>query len=103
MTSYNRINGVQAANSYRDLCTVVARGEWGFDGLIMSDWNTTVPADGSEPWRCAAAGNDVIMPGNPHDDADIRAALADGRLAEADVRACAGRLMALARRLMAAR
>ena len=98
MTSYNRINGVQAANSY-DLCTVAARGEWGFDGLIMSDWNTTVPDDGSEPWRCAAAGNDVIMPGNPHDDADIRAALADGRLAETDVRACAGRLMALARRL----
>lgn len=98
MTSYNRINGVQAANN-RDLCTVVARGEWGFDGLIMSDWNTTVPADGSEPWRCAAAGNDVIMPGNPHDDADIRAALADGRLTETDVRACAGRLMALARRL----
>ena len=94
MTSYNRINGVQAANSY-DLCTVAARGEWGFDGLIMSDWNTTVPADGSEPWRCAAAGNDVIMPGSPHDDADIRAALADGRLAETDVRACAGRLIAL--------
>ena len=102
MTSYNRINGVQAANN-RDLCTVVARGEWGFDGLIMSDWNTTVPADGSEPWRCAAAGNDVIMPGNPHDDADIRAALADGRLTETDVRACAGRLMALARRLTANR
>ena len=102
MTSYNRINGVQAANN-RDLCTVVARGEWGFDGLIMSDWNTTVPADGSEPWGCAAAGNDVIMPGNPHDDADIRAALTDGRLTETDVRACAGRLMALARRLMAAR
>lgn len=98
MTSYNRINGVQAANSY-DLCTVLARGEWGFDGLIMSDWNTTVPADGSEPWRCAAAGNDVIMPGNPHDDADIRAALADGRLTETDVRACAGRLIALTRRL----
>ena len=102
MTSYNRINGVQAANSY-DLCTVAARGEWGFDGLIMSDWNTTVPDDGSEPWRCAAAGNDVIMPGNPHDDADIRAALADGRLAETDVRACAGRLIALARRLTANR
>lgn len=98
MTSYNRINGVQAANN-RDLCTVVARGEWGFGGLIMSDWNTTVPDDGSEPWRCAAAGNDIIMPGNPHDDADIRAALADGRLAETDVRACAGRLIALARRL----
>ncbi len=59
MTSYNRINGVQAANSY-DLCTVVARGEWGFDGLIMSDWNTTcratpmmTPTSGP-PWPTAA-------------------------------------------------
>ncbi|HIZ61254.1 MAG TPA: beta-glucosidase, partial [Candidatus Gemmiger avistercoris] len=95
MSAYNCINGVHAANS-RDLCTVVLRQEWGFAGLVMSDWNTTVPDDGSEPWRCAAAGNDVIMPGNPHDDADIRAALADGRLAETDVRACAGRLIALA-------
>ena len=41
MSSYNLINGVHAANS-RDLCTVVAREEWGFQGVIMSDWNTTV-------------------------------------------------------------
>ncbi len=98
MTSYNRINGVYSANN-RDLCTVLARQEWGFDGLIMSDWNTTVPADGSIPWKCAWAGNDVIMPGNPDDDADLRAALARGDLSEEQVRACAGRLMALARRL----
>ena len=98
MTSYNRINGVQAANS-RDLCTVVARKEWGFGGLIMSDWNTTVPADGSIPWQCAAAGNDVIMPGNPQDDADIRKALREGVLKEEEVRACAGRLIELSQRL----
>lgn len=90
MSAYNCINGVHAANS-RDLCTVVLRQEWGFAGLVMSDWNTTVPQDGSTPWRCAWAGNDVIMPGNPHDDADIRAALADGRLPET-----AARLIALA-------
>lgn len=98
MTSYNRINGVYSANN-RDLCTVVARQEWGFDGLIMSDWNTTVPADGSIPWKCAWAGNDVIMPGNPDDDANIRAAYARGDLSEADIRTSAGRLMALTRRL----
>ena len=90
MSAYNCINGVHAANS-RDLCTVVLRQEWGFAGLVMSDWNTTVPQDGSTPWRCAWAGNDIIMPGNPHDDADIRAALADGRLPET-----AARLIALA-------
>lgn len=43
----------------------------------MSDWNTTVPEDGSEPWKCAAAGNDIIMPGNTNDDADIRDAYED--------------------------
>ena len=95
MSAYNCINGVHAANS-RDLCTVVLRQEWGFAGLVMSDWNTTVPQDGSTPWRCAWAGNDVIMPGNPHDDADIRAALADGRLPETAARQSAARLIALA-------
>ena len=98
MSSYNRINGVYASNS-RDLCTVLARQEWGFDGVIMSDWNTTVPDDGSTPWKCAAAGNDIIMPGNPDDDADIRSAYADGSLSEEDIRTCAGRVMALAKKL----
>lgn len=98
MSSYNRINGVYASNS-RDLCTVLAREEWGFDGVIMSDWNTTVPADGSIPWQCAAAGNDIIMPGNPDDDASIRSAYAAGRLTEQDIRVCAGRVIALAARL----
>lgn len=98
---YNCINGVHAANS-RDLCTVVLRQEWGFAGLVMSDWNTTVPQDGSTPWRCAWAGNDVIMPGNPHDDADIRAALADGRLPETAARQSAARLIALASALASA-
>ena len=35
MTSYNLINGVHAANSH-DLCTRLAREEWGFQGVIMS-------------------------------------------------------------------
>ena len=101
MTSYNKINGVYPANS-PDLCTALLRQEWGFGGLVMTDWNTTVPADGSTPWRCAAAGNDVIMPGNPGDDADIRRALAAGCLTEEAVRRSAGRVIALAARLRGA-
>ena len=98
MSSYNLINGVHAANS-RDLCTVVAREEWGFQGVIMSDWNTTVPEDGSIPWKCAAAGNDIIMPGNCDDDENIRKAYAQGELTEKEIRECAGRIIALVKKL----
>ena len=94
MSSYNLLNGVHAANS-RDLCTVLAREEWGFEGVIMSDWNTTVPADGSVPWKCAAAGNDIIMPGNIRDDENIRQAYMRGELTEETIRECAGRIIAL--------
>ena len=98
MSSYNLINGVHAANS-RDLCTVAAREEWGFQGVIMSDWNTTVPEDGSIPWKCAAAGNDIIMPGNRRDDADIRRAYERGELSEKQIRECAGRILALVKKM----
>ena len=98
MSSYNLINGVHAANS-RDLCTVLAREEWGFDGVIMSDWNTTVPEDGSIPWKCAAAGNDIIMPGNADDDKNIREAYAKGLLSEQTIRECAGRILCMIKRL----
>ena len=94
MSSYNLINGVHAANC-RDLCTVLAREEWGFEGVIMSDWNTTVPTDGSVPWKCAAAGNDIIMPGNSRDDENIKQAYACGELTEETIRECAGRIIAL--------
>ena len=58
MSSYNLINGVPTADSY-DLCTDLARGEWGFKGLIMTDWN----GGSSTPWKSMHAGNDLIMPG----------------------------------------
>ncbi len=45
MTSYNLINGIHTANSY-DLLWGILRQEWGFDGLVMTDWFTSqdVPA-----------------------------------------------------------
>ena len=98
MTSYNLINGVHAANS-RDICTQVLREEWGFEGVVMSDWNTTVPEDGSIPWKCAAAGNDIIMPGNPTDDTDIRRAYERGELSQEAIRTSAERVIAAAKRL----
>lgn len=98
MTSYNCINGVHAANS-KDICTTVARCEWGFEGVFISDWGTTAPEDGSVPWECVAAGNDIIMPGSVKDEKNIREAYAQGKLAEEDIRSCAVRVHALIRKL----
>lgn len=98
MSAYNLINGVHAANS-RDLCMAVAREEWGFEGVIISDWNTTVPENGSVPWQCAAAGNDIIMPGNQKDDENIREAYEQGKLSEESIRCCAGRILQMIQKL----
>lgn len=58
MTSYNKINNIPTADDY-DLCTDITRGEWKFDGLIMTDWN----GGSSTPLKSMHAGNDLIMPG----------------------------------------
>ena len=90
MTSYNMINGVHAANSY-DLCTKVAREEWGFAGLIMTDWTTTTTTTAGicTASGCIRAGNDLIMPGAEEDHRDIRQALRDGTLEVESLRQCA--------------
>ena len=98
MTSYNCINGIHAANN-KDLCTTVARGEWGFEGVFISDWSTTAPEDGSVPWKCVAAGNDIIMPGSIKDDKNIREAYAQGKISEDEIRECAGRVIKLIAKL----
>lgn len=61
MSSYNRVNGKYVCNSF-DFCTRVLRQEWGFTGLVMSDWNATEPCSYAEAIN---AGNDLIMPGTP--------------------------------------
>ncbi len=80
MTSYNLINGIHAANHY-DLLQAVARDEWGFDGVIMTDWCTTQDTSymgltsDKYPWSssewCIKAGNDLQMPGCAENAEDI--------------------------------
>ncbi|NBG88446.1 glycoside hydrolase family 3 protein [Isachenkonia alkalipeptolytica] len=65
MTSYNRINGTYTANSY-DLCTKILRNEWGFEGIVMTDWYATGKKF-ADPAQCIKAGNDLIMPGQKSD------------------------------------
>lgn len=80
MTSYNLINGIHTANSY-DLLTAVARDEWEFEGIVMTDWGTTGSIElnpgqkfkygSSNAAGCIKAGNDLIMPGSQADVDEI--------------------------------
>lgn len=84
MSSYNLLNGVHTANSY-ELLTSLLRDEWGFKGLVMTDWFATHNTDfltgkkerkypASSSPLCIKAGNDLIMPGGQKDvDEIIRA------------------------------
>jgi beta-glucosidase len=94
MTSYNRINGDFAAD-HAPLVRDVLRGQWGFDGLVMSDWFAE-HATG----KSATAGMDLEMPGpTRHRGAALVQAVREGRVPAEDVRACAGRVLQFVERL----
>lgn len=94
MTSYNLINGVHAANC-TDLCTKAARCEWGFAGMIMTDWTTTEGGPDCTASGCMRAGNDLVMPGAYSDAENLRKELEEGSLSIDDLKACIGRLVSI--------
>ncbi|WP_129786352.1 glycoside hydrolase family 3 C-terminal domain-containing protein [Promicromonospora panici] len=98
MSSYNRINGTHTGEDRR-ITTDILRGEWGFDGLVMSDW-------GAVHDRIAGirAGLDLEMPaGGDGRVKEIVAAVKSGALDLADVDRSATRVVALALATQAAR
>lgn len=85
MSSYNLVNGVQASEC-RELLEDILRGEWGFNGLVTTDWWTR-----GEHWREVNAGNDLKMgAGYPE---SVLEAVADGKVTHAQVRECAKRVL----------
>lgn len=92
MTSYNLINGVHAANNY-DLCTKIVRNEWGYQGLIMTDWTTTHNDPDCTASGCMRAGNDSIMPGCDSDHENLRKELEDGTLDIRELKLAVGHLV----------
>ena len=87
MASYNKLNGRYTADSY-DLLNGILRCEWGFDGMVMTDWNTTNSA-----FEMVHAGCDVVMPGCKNKD--YLEGLNDGRISRAEAQICAKNIMNL--------
>lgn len=78
MTAYNKINGTYAASHHR-LLTEVLKGEWGFDGVALSDWGGATETVGN-----ALGGLDLEMPGPARTfGAQLAKAIADGEVPEA--------------------
>ncbi len=106
MTSYNLVNSVHSANNI-DLLTAILRDEWGFKGMVMTDWLTTsefsrllstitsLKYEKSDPAICIKAGNDLIEPGEMNDVQGILDGLANGKITRGDLQACAVRILTL--------
>ena len=87
MTSYNKLNGIYTPNSY-DLCTNLLRCEWGFDGVVMTDWYASKKGQASHS-LAIKAGNDLIMPGEASAKRDIIKAVRKGTLTKEELyKAC---------------
>ncbi len=94
MSSYNRLNGTYTSE-HPWLLTKVLREEWGFDGIVMSDWF------GSHSTAATVnAGLDLEMPGPTRDRGEkLVAAVRNGEVEPATVRAAARRILALLERV----
>lgn len=89
MTSYNHINGVYASES-KDLIQTILRGEWGFNGTVVTDWFGGMDA-AKQVW----AGNDMLEPGMESQYQQIIDDVRDGRLAMADLNRNVGHVLDL--------
>ena len=104
MTSYNLLNGIHTSER-KDLIDWILRKEFGFRGVVMTDWimDGTSPKDTAYPAarasRVAAAGGELVMPGRKSDFDDMMAALRAGRLTRKQLLINATRTLDLIRSL----
>ena len=87
MTSYNALNNVMACENY-ELITGILRNEWGYKGMVTSDWNPM-----SYHPRIVKAGNDIRMPRGQTEQ--LQDALKSGELTREQLEACAKRILEL--------
>ncbi len=103
MAAYNKINGVYCTNNY-DLLVKVLRNEWGFEGLVMSDWHAmkaeredcTKPASG-DVQKAHAAQCDLVMPGRDDQVEALLAGIQSGVVKREDLKRSAARIVKMIR------
>ena len=89
MTSYNKINGTYAPENKR-LVTEILKNEWGFEGVVMTDWY-----GGQSATAIINAGNDLIEPGTKNDWNELKDSAADGSLPISNIDASVKRILKL--------
>lgn len=89
MSSYNYVNGVYTSER-KDLLTDILRDEWGFKGLVMTDW-----FGGSDAVAQIEAGNDLLEPGRKEQYDALVAGMQSGKLDMKDVDLCVSRVLDL--------
>ncbi len=108
MTSYNLLNGTHTAER-RDLTEDILRHEFGFQGIVMTDWTIAgmaKPKDAVHPnvqaGKVAAAGGDLVMPGSKSDVEDILKKMKGGSLTRKQLEINATRVYRMAKKLVRA-
>ncbi|MDO4459509.1 MAG: glycoside hydrolase family 3 N-terminal domain-containing protein [Clostridia bacterium] len=105
MTSYNLLNGTHTSEM-KSLIEDILRSEWGFEGVVMTDWviSMMAAAPGSIyriglPSETAKAGNDLFMPGSPSDYKKLAEGLKTGKVSIEELRRNASRVYRMAQKL----
>ncbi|WP_254618338.1 beta-glucosidase family protein [Vibrio metschnikovii] len=92
MSSYNRLNGEQTSQSH-SLLTTILREQWGYQGLVMSDWYGI-----KDRPQSLKAGNDLAMPEVKQDKDELQAAIENQEVAMAELDASCMRMLTLIER-----
>ena len=106
MTSYNLLNGVHTSE-HRGLIGDILRAEFGFKGIVMTDWLVAALNTGKKKYpvpdtaRIAAAGGDLVMPGGPGNLKEMLKGLQDGTVSRRQLMINATRVFRLAKKLTA--
>lgn len=104
MAAYNKINGVYCTNSY-DLLVKILRQEWGYEGMVMSDWDSMkaekencMKAKSGDVLKAMYAQCDLICPGRPDQIEALKNGLYSGLVNRNDLKRCASRVLRMVRK-----